>query len=102
MMEILEEMKAKGIAGAVIRSDGVAVATTIALKDVDANLIKLVASTAESMMQKSDDQAREMEIAFNGLIMVMVPIKDHVFCGLVQNRDDKKTVIEYAKKAGSL
>ncbi|MBN1170129.1 hypothetical protein JXA56_03830 [Candidatus Micrarchaeota archaeon] len=99
--EILNEMKEKGIGGAVVRSDGMPVASTIALKESDASLFSLVANTADALLQKMDDRPRELEVSFNGLILVMVPLKNHVFCGLVKNRDEKQIVLQYAEQAGA-
>lgn len=101
--EILNEMKEKGVGGAVVRSDGVPVASTIALKESDASLFSLVANTADALLQKMDDRPKELEVSFNGMILVMVPVKNHVFCGLVKSRDEKQIVLHYAEQAaGSL
>ena len=94
-------MKEKGIGGAVVRSDGVPVASTIALKESDASLFSLVANTTDALMKKMDDRASEMEIAFDSMILVMVPLKNHVFCGLVKNKDEKQLVLQYAQQAST-
>jgi predicted regulator of Ras-like GTPase activity (Roadblock/LC7/MglB family) len=96
---ILNEMKAKGIGGAVVRVDGVAVASTIALNDLSSGLLASVANTSDAMMKRMDDRQKEIEVAFDGLILVMIPLKNHVFCGMIKDREEKKTVQEYALKA---
>ncbi len=96
---ILNEMKGKGIGGAVVRSDGVAVASTIALNDLSAGLLASVANMSDALMKRMDDSQNEVEISFDGLLLVMVPIKNHVFCGLIKDREEKKIVAEYAQKA---
>lgn len=96
---ILNEMKAKGIGGAVVRVDGVAVASTIALNDLSSGLLASVANTSDAMMKRMDDRQKEIEVAFDGLILVMIPLKNHVFCGLIKDREEKKVVQEYALKA---
>lgn len=95
----MNEMKEKGIGGAVVRVDGVPVASTIALKDVDAGLFASVANVADALMKRVEDKPQEMEISFSGLILVMVPVKNHIFCGMIKDRAEKKTVLEYAQKA---
>jgi predicted regulator of Ras-like GTPase activity (Roadblock/LC7/MglB family) len=96
---ILNEMKAKGIGGAVVRVDGVAVASTIALNDLSSGLLASVANTSDAMMKRMDDKQKEIEVAFDGLILVMIPLKNHVFCGMIKDREEKKVVQEYALKA---
>lgn len=96
---ILNEMKEKGIGGAIVRADGVAVASTIALNDVSSGLLASVANVSDALMKKNDDEQKEMEVSFDGLILVMIPVKNHIFCGMVKERDEKKIVQEYAAKA---
>ncbi len=100
--ELLNEMKGAGIGGAVVRADGVLVASTIALKDVDAGLVATVANVSDALLKRAGDEPQETEISFGGLLLVMVPVKNHIFCGLIQNREQKKTVLEYAQKARAL
>ena len=96
---ILNEMKAKGIGGAIVRIDGVPVQSTIALTDLSSGLISSVANISDAIMKRMDDNQREIEISFDGLIMVMIPMKNHIFCGMVKDREEKKLVVEYAQKA---
>ncbi|MCI0503622.1 hypothetical protein L0Y65_02815 [Candidatus Micrarchaeota archaeon] len=96
---ILSEMKGKGIGGAVVRVDGVAVASTIALNDLSSGLLASVANMSDAMMKRLDDRQKEMEVAFDGLILVMIPLKNHVFCGMIKDREEKRIVQEYADKA---
>ena len=61
---ILNEMKGKGIGGAIVRVDGVPVASTIALTDVSASLLSSVANVSDAIMKKMNDQQREVEVSF--------------------------------------
>ena len=97
--EILNTMKEQGIAGAVVRSDGVPVASTIALKESDAGLFALVANSADAILKKMDDMPKEIEVSFDTLLLIMVPVKNHVFCALIKDRSQKDMVLEYAKQA---
>jgi len=96
---ILNEMKTKGIGGAIVRIDGVPVHSTIALTDLSSGLISSVANVSDAIMKRMDDRQNEIEISFDGMIMVMVPLKNHIFCGIVKDREEKKIVLEYAQKA---
>jgi hypothetical protein len=96
---ILNDMKAKGIGGAIVRIDGVPVQSTIALTDLSSGLISNVANVSDAVMRRMDDSQKEVEVSFDGLIMVMIPLKNHIFCGMVKDREEKKIVQEYAQKA---
>lgn len=96
---LLNELKEKGIGSAVVQVDGVPVASTIALKEADAALFASVANVADAIMKRDGDSPTELELSFGGLILVIVPVKSHLFCGMIQDRSNKKTVIEYAQKA---
>ncbi len=96
---LLNELKEKGIGSAVVKVDGVPVASTIALKDSDAALFASVANVADAIMKRDGDKPTELELSFGGLILVIVPVKGHLFCGMIQDRAVKKTVLEYAQKA---
>ena len=96
---ILNEMKGKGIGGAIVRIDGVPVHSTIALTDLSSGLISSVANISDAIMKRMDDNQKEIEISFDGIIMVMIPLKNHIFCGDDKDREEKKIVAEYAQKA---
>ncbi len=96
---LLNEMKEKGIGGAVVRVDGVQVCSTIPLNDVSAGLLASVSNVSDALMKRMKDQQKELEISFEGLILVMVPINNHLFCGMIKDREEKGTVLEYAEKA---
>lgn len=97
--KLLDEMKGKGINGAVVRKDGVLVQSTIALNDVGANMIASVANVSDAMLKKAGDAQKSMEIVFSSLIFVLVPVGDHIFCGVIKDREEKKAVLEFAKRA---
>lgn len=96
---ILNEMKGKGIGGAVVRVDGVPVASTIALTDVSASLLSSVANVSDAIMRKMGDQQREVEISFGDGMLYIVPVKGHIFCAMIKDREQKKIVVDYALKA---
>jgi predicted regulator of Ras-like GTPase activity (Roadblock/LC7/MglB family) len=97
--EILGEMKEKGIGGAVVKTDGTIVQSTIALNDLSAGMLSSVCNISDAIMKKSGDRQQEVEVSFGGLILVMVPMNHHIFCGMIKNREDKAQVLEYAAKA---
>lgn len=96
---ILNEMKEKGIGGAVVKVDGTIVHSTIALNELNAGLMSSVSNISDALMKKAKDKQEEIEISFGDLILVMVPVNNHIFCGMIKKREEKKTVLEYAQKA---
>ncbi|MFZ5501807.1 MAG: hypothetical protein ACOY58_07870, partial [Candidatus Micrarchaeota archaeon] len=70
-----------------------------ALNDVSAGLIASVANVSDALMKKADDEQKEIEISFDGLILVMIPVKGHLFCGMIKEREEKKIVQEFAQNA---
>jgi predicted regulator of Ras-like GTPase activity (Roadblock/LC7/MglB family) len=99
---LLNEMKGKGYGAAVVQVDGVVVYSTIALNDLSSSLISSVANVSDAIMKRMDDSQKEVEISFGDLIMVMIPMKNHVFCGMVKDREEKKVIVEYAQKAKTM
>jgi predicted regulator of Ras-like GTPase activity (Roadblock/LC7/MglB family) len=99
---LLNEMKGKGYGAAVVQVDGVVVYSTIALNELSSSLLSSVANVSDALMKRMDDSQREIEISFGDMILVMVPMKSHVFCGMVKSRDEKKIVTEYAQKAKTM
>lgn len=96
---LLNEMKGKGIGGAVVRVDGVPVQSTIALNDVSGGLFASVSNISDALMKKMGDTQKELEVSFDDSILVMVPLSNYIFCGLVKDKEGKKLVLEYAEKA---
>lgn len=96
---LLNEMKGKDVGGAVVRVDGVQVCSTIPLNDVSAGLLASVSNVSDALLKRMKDQQKEIEIAMGGLILVMVPINNHIFCGMIKSREEKSIVLEYAEKA---
>ncbi len=98
---VLNEMKEKGIPGAVIRTDGVTLHSTLALNENTATILAALSELTNSVMKKMGDSQKNSEITFDNSILIVVPQKNYVFCGLIKNRDDKKIVLEYAEKANA-
>ncbi|MBI5228252.1 hypothetical protein HY988_06695 [Candidatus Micrarchaeota archaeon] len=98
---VLNQMKEKGIAGAVVRVDGTPLYSTLALSENAAGIIASLSEITNSIMKKMGDRQKSAEITFDNSILIVVPQKNYVFCGLIKNRDDKKIVLEYAEKANA-
>jgi predicted regulator of Ras-like GTPase activity (Roadblock/LC7/MglB family) len=99
---LLNEMKDKGYGAAVVQVDGVVVYSTIALNELSSSLISSVANVSDAILKRMDDSQKEVEISFGDMILVMIPMKAHIFCGMVKDREAKKIILDYAQKARAL
>jgi predicted regulator of Ras-like GTPase activity (Roadblock/LC7/MglB family) len=96
---VLEDMKAHGVDGAIVRADGAIVHSTMPLTDAAAGMIASAANITDALMKRSSDVPREIEITFGSTILVLIPIGSYVFCGSVKDREEKKIIREFAEKA---
>jgi len=97
--EILNEMKAEGIGGALVRKDGVVIYSTVALPDVAPGLIARCSNISDALMSKIQDTQKENEITFSNGTIVAVPMKKFIFYGVAKTKDEKRKILEYSKKA---
>jgi len=93
----LEEMKAAGISGALVRKDGILIHSTFAINETGAGLLASVQNVSDALLKGEKDEANETEIAFGNLILVIVPVDDFLFCGAIKERDQKTIVRKYAR-----
>lgn len=96
---LLEELKAQGISSAVIRKDGVIVHSSFAITDAGAGMLASATNIADALITRVKDKPKEVEIAFDNLILVIIPINDFLFCGAIKNREHKPVIRKYADKA---
>ncbi len=95
-------MKDRGIGGALVRVDGVPVHSTMALNELSTGLMASVANVSDALMKKTDDRQRQLELAFENSVLVMVPLGNYIFCGMVKTKEEKALVVEYAEKVRPL
>jgi hypothetical protein len=98
METILSELKAKNVECALIRKDGLLVHTTITLEEGTPNLIASLSNIAEELMREVSDRDKEMEITFDGIFMVLLPVKTYLLCGIVKQRESKQDLRAAAEK----
>jgi len=96
---VLEKMREAGINGAVIRNDGVTIHSNIAMNDVSSNMLASVSNVSDALAKKAGDKQKNLEIVFGDLIYVVVPVGNYIFCGAIKDREQKTTVLEFAKKS---
>jgi len=98
LKDILNEMKNSGIEGALVRNDGVMVYSTMPLDEGGAKLISSFSNVLDAMLKSIGDTQREVEIALNKKFLVMIPIRTHVLCGMLSNRDKKDDLRGFADR----
>ncbi len=99
MEKILSEMRDVGINGAIVRKDGVLMHSTIALNDMGASMLASVCNVSDALVKRVNDEQKDMEIVFGDQILVLVPLGNYIFVGSIKDRENKTTVLEFAKKA---
>ncbi len=100
--ELLNRMKEEsGIGGGLVRLDGVIVKSTMALPEAVPMLISRTANVSDAIMREAKDAQKEAEITIGTDTLVIVRAGRHFFFGLAKSKDEKKVIIEYAKKIES-
>jgi hypothetical protein len=99
---VLEEMKTQGISGAIVRKDGIQLHSTFAITESGAKMLAAVSNIASTLIKRSGDTAKETEIAFPNLILIIIPIGDYLFAGAIKNREHKPIVRKFAIRAKGL
>lgn len=100
--EILDDMKKEGINGAIIRKDGILIYSTFAITDTGALMLSNVANIPDALLQRIEDQAKETEIAYGALIMLIIPVHDYYYVGAIKSREQKAAVRKFAERAKSV
>ena len=98
LKEVLDEMKDAGIEGALVRNDGVMVYSTMPLDEGGAKLISSFGNVLDAMLKSVGDTQREVEVSLNRKFLVMIPIRTHVLCGMLSNRDKKENLRGFADR----
>lgn len=96
--QLILGMKDAGINGAVIRNDGLLMSSTISITDSGANTFASLFNVCDALLKTVKDAQREVEISAGGLLLVLLPVGNYLLCGVINNRDQKKTLREYAEK----
>ena len=100
--EILDGMKKEGISGAIIRKDGILIHSTFAITDSGAGMLANVANIPDALLQRAGDEAKETEIAFGNLIIMIIPVHDYLFVGAMKSREEKPIVRKFASQAKAI
>jgi len=96
--DVLSEMKSAGIEGAVIRNDGVLVSSTMALEEGGAKLISSFNNVIDAMLRSVDDSQREVEISVDSKFLMIIPMRQHMLCGVLSKREKKDELRGYADR----
>lgn len=97
---VLDAMKKKGIVGVVVRKDGIMAGTTLAITSPE--LMASLANSSDLLMKKEQDKQTEIQISFNDLTFLIIPVKGYYYCASIKDKTEKKLVRAYAKKAAEL
>lgn len=95
---VVNELKTKGIASTLIKVDGLMVYSTLAMNDLNSGLLSSLVNTSDALLKRMDDSQKELELAYQSSILFAIPMKNHIFCGLLNNREEKPTFRLYADR----
>ncbi len=84
--------------GALIRTDGVLIASTIAIDDVGSRFLSSVVNIINALMKENEDNEKEIEIIVDNLYVTIIPLHNHFLCGILKEREEKKIIREYAER----
>lgn len=96
--QIIQELQGKGIAAALVRKDGILIASTIGFEEGAQNVISSISSITEELMLNVSDSQKEIEINIDSSFFVIVPVNSFLLCGLVKDRELKKELREAAEQ----
>lgn len=97
--DVLNRMKAEGIGGGLLKKDGTAVYSTIALQDVVPSVIATSSNISDALLQRVKNEQSEVEITFSSGILVMSPMGQYIFFGVAKTKEEKKKILEYSQLA---
>ena len=95
---VLESLKGMGIGAAFIKKDGTLVQATIKVDDVAASVLSSLSNVSATLLKRAKDDQKELELVFDSDLLVVLPVKSYYLCGILKNRDQKKTLREHAAK----
>lgn len=96
--QLLESLKGLGIGSVLVRKSGGLVYSTVQIEDVVANTLASLGKVTETLLKRTGDEQKELEITADNDLIVIIPVKSHFLCGILKSRDQKKTLREYAAK----
>ena len=98
VQDLLTDMKNNGFSGAVIRTDGLLLSSTISLNESGASTFASLSNVFDALLKNLKDTQREIEISAGGIFLVLLPVDQYILCGVIKNREEKKNLREYADK----
>jgi len=96
--DILTDMKNNGLNAAIIRNDGILISSTIQLNESNASIISLLTNVSDAILKGIGDKQKEIEISMEGMYLIIISLGNHILCGIIKNREEKKNLRYYADK----
>ncbi|MBN2478388.1 hypothetical protein JXB01_03810 [Candidatus Micrarchaeota archaeon] len=96
--DVLEEMKNAGYKGALIKKDGKIVATNFPFEDPLPSILSSMLNVGDAIIKQSRDEPQEFEILLEDGILVAIPVKEYYMVSMVESREKKKDIREFAEK----
>lgn len=100
--QLVDEMKGKGIETALVKRDGGLVYSTFGMDDPAPYVTQYLANNAQLLMAELGDEAKEIEMAFEGRFLIVIPLDSYILVGIVKGEEDKKTLRSYVESIKSM
>jgi predicted regulator of Ras-like GTPase activity (Roadblock/LC7/MglB family) len=97
--DILNRMKAEGIGGGILKKDGTALYSTIALHEVVPSVIATSSNIPDALLRRMKNEQKEVEITFSNGILVISPMGQYLFFGVAKTKEEKRKILEYSQLA---
>ena len=99
---ILNDMKDEGVSGAIVQKDGKLLATTIQMDDISAGVLSSLTNISDAILKKQEDKQQLMELRYTDKTIVIIPLSKSRLFGVTTSKEQKQTIIKYAKMASRL
>ena len=99
--KLVQEMKSKGIETALLKNDGGVVYSTFGMDDPAPSISEYLANNAHHLMAELGDEAKEIELSFEGKMLVMVPLGKYLLLAIVTSKESKKEFRQYVESIKS-
>ncbi|MFA5049769.1 MAG: hypothetical protein WC501_02065 [Candidatus Micrarchaeia archaeon] len=97
--DILEEMKNEGYRSAVIQKDGTLFKSNFQFEEPTPSIVASMLNVSDALLKQAEGNGKEYELALeDGSILVGIPINDYYLVSILEDREKKKIIREYASK----
>ncbi|HIH22774.1 TPA: roadblock/LC7 domain-containing protein [Candidatus Micrarchaeota archaeon] len=99
---LMQELKGTGIESLLVRRDGILIHSTVTLDEHVPSVASSLANVSDAMVKSFNDEQKEIELMFDGIYFVILPLGNYLLCGIVKDRETKKEMRSCAENLKAL